>query len=172
MRTIKYLAGLRGPFFVALMSKTLSPIRLAFVSFLVFLQLFLLPAVQLLHVGCGHDHAHHSATTSDVSDSVEAAWGWCSTWHCCQHCSAQQRSSEQKHTEGQPCDSGPVHPPHDDSSCAICKVVFAARMNPPAAIHLLTTEPLCESVIIDSRSADVTPRHCVLSRGPPMPDVT
>ena len=153
------------------MPKIFSPIRLAFVSFLVLLQLFLLPAVQLLHVGCGHDHAQHSAIQADVAESEEAAWDSCLTSHCCQHCSTKHHLGERQHTEDQPCHSGPVHPPHDDSSCAICKVVFAARIGPAAAVHLLTTEPLRESITIDSRSADVTPRYCVFSRGPPITDV-
>ncbi|MEP3477808.1 MAG: hypothetical protein ABJZ55_01035 [Fuerstiella sp.] len=153
------------------MSKIFSPIRLAFVSFLVLLQLFLLPAVQLLHVGCGHDHAHHSAIPADAVDSGEAAGNGCSTSHCCQHCSTKQHSGQPPHTEDQPCHSGPVHPPHDDSSCAICKVVFAARIGPAADVHLVATEPLRESITIDSRSADMTPRYCVFSRGPPITDV-
>ena len=144
------------------MSKTLSQFRTAFVGFIALLQLLLLPATQMLHLGCQHSSDHGPTATVSVFDAVEAAWTWYDSSHCCDHC-----SKAAKVADNQPTDSGPAHPPHDEDSCPVCQAVFAARTATTAAVDLTATVPVCEFVAEDLQAVYSTPRYCVLSRGPP-----
>ena len=144
------------------MSKTLLQLRTAFVGFIVLLRLFLLPATHLLHLGCQHSHDHGPIAAFSVFDAVEAALNWCSSSHSCDHCSKTARAADDH-----PTDSPPVHPQHDEDSCAVCQAVFAARIATAAAVDLTTTEPVAEFRTENSRVPDSTPRYCLLSRGPP-----
>ncbi|MFY9256979.1 MAG: hypothetical protein WAO83_26235 [Fuerstiella sp.] len=144
------------------MSKTLYQFRTAFVGFIVLLQLILLPATHVLHLGCQHAHGDGLANTVSVFDSVEGMWAWCWSSHCCDHCSATAKS-----VDDQPAGSGPIQPAHDENSCPVCQAVFAARIATVATVDLATTEPVCEFVADDSQAAYSTPLCDVLSRGPP-----
>lgn len=144
------------------MSKTLLQLRTAFVVLLASLQLFLLPATHVLHLGCQHSHDHGPTAAFSVFDAVEAAWTWCSSSHSCDHCSKTARAADDH-----PTDSPPVHPPHDEDSCPLCQAVFAARTATTAAVDLTITEPVSEFLAENSQVPDSTPRHCLLSRGPP-----
>ena len=143
------------------MSKTLSQSRTVFVGLIALLQLFLLPATQVLHVGCRHLHDDKPAAA--VFNAVETAWKWCSSSHCCDHCSRQAVATDDQQTN-----SAPVHPPHDEDSCPVCQAVSAARIATASAVDLVSTEPVCEVLSVDSPAVDSTPRYRVLSRGPPV----
>ena len=140
------------------MSKTLSQFRMAFVGLIALLQLILLPATHVLHLGC--QHSHDDAHTFNASS--EAADRSCVSSHCCGHCS--QRTAA---TDADPAGSAPVHPPHDEDSCPVCQIVFAARIATAAPVDLTTVEPVCEFLSADSPIIYSTPRYSVLSRGPP-----
>ncbi|MEZ6130084.1 MAG: hypothetical protein R3C59_15475 [Planctomycetaceae bacterium] len=144
------------------MSKAFLQFRTAFAGILVLLQLFLLPATHMLHLGCQHPHGDGRCSSTSGS---EVAASTCARSHCCRHCSTAARPAEA--ADDQPTDSAPVHPPHDEDSCAVCQVAFAARIATAAMVDLTTTEPVCEFVPQSSQSVDPTPRYCVLSRGPP-----
>ncbi|MEQ9406534.1 MAG: hypothetical protein RIK87_02365 [Fuerstiella sp.] len=144
------------------MSKACLKIRRAFVGFLVLLQLFLLPATQVLHLGCQHAHDHGPAATSSAPAGGEATSTYCLSSHCCHHCAKNARAAD-----GQPTDSTPVHPSHDEDSCAVCQAAFAARVATVSVFALTTIEPVCEFLTMDSQTVYPTPRYCVLSRGPP-----
>lgn len=151
----------------ALMSKSLSKFRTAFVGVVVALQLLLLPATNVLHLGCQHSHEHGPITsvTASIEGVVENVWGWCWPSHCCDHCSERTAVAD-RHSEHSP-PSQPLHLPHDEDSCPICQAVFAARIATTAVVNLATTEPVAELVAVDSHAVYPIPRHCVLSRGPP-----
>ena len=140
------------------MSKTLLQFRTAFVGFLVLLQLFLLPATEVLHLGCQHKHDHGSAAVVSDLKSVEAARNNCSSSHRCDHCSK---------TDDHPNDSIPAHESHDEDSCPVCQAAFAARIATTTNSSLTTSDRVCKFVIADAAAVFSTPRYCVLSRGPP-----
>lgn len=144
------------------MSKTLSYFRTAFVGLTALLQLILLPATEVLHLGCQHDHGQGSASTVSFGDAVETTRKSCSSSHCCSRCSDAARVAGDE-----PIDSAPVQSPHDKDSCPLCQAVFAARIAKVAPVNLTTTEPICEFVAEVSQTPCSTPRFCVLSRGPP-----
>lgn len=144
------------------MSKTLSKSRTAFAGFVVVLQLFLLPATHVLHLGCQHSDDDASIATVSVFDALENAWERCWSSHCCDHCAKPAAVADD-----QPTDSSPIHPPHDEDSCPVCHAAFAARIATTAAVDLSTAQPVCEFPAVDSHAVYSTSRYCVLSRGPP-----
>ena len=144
------------------MSKTLLQLKTVFIGFIALLQLSLLPATQLLHLGCQHPADRGPTATVSVFDAVETARTWYSLSHCCDHCSKTAEASDSR-----PTDSAPVDPPHDEDSCPVCHAVFAARMATTAEVDLTTTEPVPEFVAENSQGIYSTPRYSVLSRGPP-----
>ena len=143
----------------ALMSKAFLNFQAAFVGFIAVLQLALLPATYVLHVGCGYAHGNRPSTSASAA---QIAFGWFASSHCCDHCS--QRSNV---ADDQPTDSDPVHPPHDEDSCPVCQAAFAARMATVATVDLNTTNPVCDCITGNSQAVNSTPRYSVLSRGPP-----
>lgn len=140
------------------MSKTFCEPRVVLVSVLLLLQLILLPATQLLHLGCQHSHGEHQVD-SDFN-LAKAARNFRASTHCCSHCSHGTR-------DDQPGDSDPLQPPHDEDNCALCQIVLAARMMTAATVSVASAEPVCEFTFMESQPVDSTPRYCVLSRGPP-----
>ena len=103
----------------ALMSKAMYITRLAFTVCVACLQLFLLPATQLLHVGCNHSHqsadceAHANAVHSHHADHGHS----CGFHHG--HSTPQPDGGRPDHHS---------HSPHDSHSCPICQIVLAARI--------------------------------------------
>jgi hypothetical protein len=141
------------------MSKTPLQLRTAFVGFLALLQLFLLPATHVLHLGCQHSHDDGEIGSSS---EIEAAEGTCVSSYCCGHCSHRAAG-----TNTAPTGSDPFDPPHDEDSCHVCQTVFAAQIAAAAPADLTTVEPACEYLTVNSQTVYSIPRYCVLSRGPP-----
>ena len=114
------------------MSKAYSKFRTAFVGFVVALQIFLLPATHVLHLGCQHPTGHVHASDSSVFDSLEDAWAWCFRSRCCDHdCGRGEKlilvSGEPRDSDA-PQQQHPAEPAHDENSCPVCQAVFAARI--------------------------------------------
>lgn len=140
------------------MSKSFKQFRMAVAGLIALLQLILLPATHVLHLGCQHSHSDGQiASTSDP----EAAEGTCASFHCCSHCSHRAADNNP------PAGSGPIEPPHDEDSCQVCQTVFAAQVATTAPVDLTTVERVFEYLTLDSQTVYSTPRYSVLSRGPP-----
>ena len=148
------------------MSKALLQFRTAFIGLVVLLQVFLLPATHVLHPGCQHSSDHRPAATVSVFDAVEAAWIWCSSSHCCEHCSKTSAKSQDS-----PTDSDHGRAPHDEHSCPVCQAVFAPRIASTAIAEIADCQPVCEFLCPETPVVDSIPRYSVLSRGPPMSSV-
>lgn len=128
-------------------AKTQNSQRIA--TFLVaLLQLAILPATHLLHIGCGCAHS------SEVHDGAKS----CPFGHCCScgHHSADRGTEQDSPSE-----------PHDSDSCAVCKAAFAVttvEFDLPPLLFLAETGRLqCPSCIAPELSAP----YRLLSRGPP-----
>ncbi|MCA9049065.1 MAG: hypothetical protein KDA89_10085 [Planctomycetaceae bacterium] len=145
------------------MSKALLQFRTAFIGLVVLLQLFLLPATHVLHLGCQHPSDHRPAATVSVFDAVEAAWNWCSSSHCCDHCSKTSAKSQDS-----PTDSGQRRAPHDEHSCPVCQAVCAPRIASTVVAEIPYRESVCEFLYPETPVVDSIPRYSVLSRGPPV----
>jgi len=147
------------------MSKAFSQFRTAFVGFVALLQLVLLPATHVLHLGCQHPHGHVHTSDSSVFDTLEDVWGWCRKSHCCDHCQTSARDSDAARNAP---NQRPAEQPHDEDSCPVCQAVFAARIGTTAPVAVLQTQPIRECLAEYSPSFRETPRFSVLSRGPPL----
>ncbi len=157
-----------------LMSNAYSKFRTAFVGFVVALQIFLLPATHVLHLGCQHPtgHVHLSgASSTSVFDSLVDAWAWCWNSHCCDHdCGRGEKpvlvAGEPRNPDS-PQEQHPAEPAHDENSCPVCQAVFAARIAATVPVAVFVTQPLCECLAEQPPFFCETPRFGVLSRGPP-----
>lgn len=134
-----------------LMSKMNRTIRLAFIAGVVSLQVFLLPATQLLHVTC--DHSHHSAgsTTQAKPEHV----------HCCHHHRHDSHDSEREEGDRNP------HFPHDSGSCSICQVVLAARIGELYDVQIPTSDLIYDWTAPDRSDPARALAYALPVRGPP-----
>lgn len=130
---------------------------------LVIIQLIIIPATQLLHVGCEHSPAVAAQVPSFGYRAFETVWNWCSTSHCCHDCAEQSVTDDDQ----QPPQDTPAGPPHDEKTCAVCQAAFAARMTTKAPVALATSERIAALIVREPNFEKLTPRYRVLSRGPP-----
>ena len=147
------------------MSKTFLNIRTFVGYFVALLQIFLLPAAHVFHLGCQHEHVH-SAHPS-VFETFEDVWVSCWSSHSCDHGAesvACKNVDEQSSGEPRRC---PVEAPHDEDSCPVCQAVIASQIAPAGTVDLLFFQPTCEYLVAYSPIPREFPRHVVLSRGPP-----
>ena len=143
-----------------LMSRKMRSIRLAFTAGVVLLQLFMLPAAQLLHIGCDHTHpAGTCETPAEAASQVHRGHA-----HCCHH-GHSHHSHGQKSSQGEP-EQAPTAP-HDSDSCPICQVVLAARIGELYSVQV----PFSDLVVACSSPCvpDVhhVPEYRLSGRGPP-----
>lgn len=141
--------------------------RTSGVIVLVIIQLIIIPATQLLHVGCEHSAVVAPKVRSSAYHAVETVWNWCSSSHCCHHCVEQPGTKDERTAAPQPLQDRPVQPPHDEKTCAVCQAAFAARVTTAAPVPRLTNERIAALVIQGPNFEKPTPRYRVLSRGPP-----
>ncbi|MEZ6129784.1 MAG: hypothetical protein R3C59_13960 [Planctomycetaceae bacterium] len=149
---------------------THSPCRSGGVIALVIIQLVILPATQLLHVGCEHPLDVHSSVANSTDHTVETIWSWCWSAHCCDHCQQSSVTGDELTVDGRaavPKPRQPVHPPHDENTCPVCLVAFAARLTTAATTPTLTDERIAAIAVRNPIFEKPTPRYSVLSRGPP-----
>jgi hypothetical protein len=144
--------------------------RISGVIALVIIQLVIIPATHLLHVGCEHLGSEHLGSADPaIFDSavhaVETVWGWCWPSHCCDHCEPPSVITDGRTDGPQPIQ--PIHPPHDENTCPVCLVAFAARLSTTAPMPALTNERMATLVVREPNFEKPTPRYTVLSRGPP-----
>ncbi|MEP3481291.1 MAG: hypothetical protein ABJZ55_18770 [Fuerstiella sp.] len=151
------------------MSKKFRQFQTASVGFLVLLQLVLLPASEVLHLGCQHSHDEPAADFSTIFDVIETAWNACARTSCCNHDArcVDAHCVDAHSVDGQPSDPDPVRLPHDESSCAVCQAIFADRIPTTSPGILPTVESVCEVTVFDSHSACSAHCYCRFSRGPP-----
>lgn len=129
---------------------------------LVIIQLIIVPATHVLHLSC--DHSSHVNAT--VTDSDHPAFSWCWSSHC-RDCCPQQSVTTDSPAET-PLSNQPVHPPHNKNSCPVCVVAFASRITTTILTVLVATEQVSEIITAVADSVSLTPRDCVLNRGPPL----
>ena len=148
------------------MSKKSAKTRIAFFSGLALLQLILLPANQLLHVGCDHSHAGGAADSGThascpPASAVSATTSLC---HCkCHHSHAPANSSRSGDSS-----EGDRETPHDSGNCPLCQVVLAARI---ATLHVVQVPVSARQVPCSAPVAPLPveePIYRCLSRGPPI----
>ncbi|MCA9086280.1 MAG: hypothetical protein KDA81_19615 [Planctomycetaceae bacterium] len=139
--------------------------RTASVMVLVIVQLMIVPATQLLHVGCEHSRAVEPPTADSVYQTVETVWNWCWPSRCCDHCAERSDTKDGQTTPPQ--SERPAQPPHDENTCPVCLVAFAARLTTTAPLAVSASERIAELVVVNVNVVKPTPRYSVLSRGPP-----
>jgi|GEM_PF-2911838 len=151
LRTLEQLVGLeRDKEAVILMPGVRRTIRLAFTAGVVCLQLFLLPASQLLHVTCDHSQSHEAT-------HQESAHRHCSHHH-------HNHSS----SDHQIPDSDPgTQIPHDSGDCAICQVILAARVDELHEVQVPASDLIVDAVGAYLIEVPPTSVPALLSRGPP-----
>ena len=139
--------------------------RISGVIALVIIQLVIIPATQLLHVGCEHSRGADPAISDSALHAVDAVRSWCLSPRCCDHC---ERASVI--TDGRtdmPPPNKPIHQPHDENTCPVCLLAFAARLTTTAPLDVSASERIAELVVVNVSVVKPTPRYSVLSRGPP-----
>ena len=132
------------------MFTTILPTRTAFTVGMALLQLCLVPASQLLHVGCNHERSAtgmQEAATHSHQDS------------CCSH-----------HQEHPPCASESdklAERPHDAEDCLVCQVILAARIDGLHFAELPSIALETHFTIACAPEVCQTHRYCPPGRGPP-----
>jgi len=122
------------------------PFRTAFIGCFALLQVALLPATYVVHIGCDHHHsvAPHSASCHHHGHS-----------HC-----------DHRATDNSKQNDAPDHK-HDSDECPVCQVAFAAQMaeaNTPE-LHVSDLTEAAEAVAVTLPCADA--RYAMPVRGPP-----
>ena len=140
---------------MTLMSKTRHNFRRVFTCFVALLQLAVLPATYVLHVGCEHSHSDGDHDQGLITGVVSCFSGH----HCsCSHHSPAHKADDESPTPGEP---------HDSDSCRICQAAFAtsaADFFAPQLTAIGTISVLPRPKINIPASA---PRYRSNSRGPP-----
>ena len=135
------------------------------VMVLVIIQLVIIPATQLLHVGCEHSRDFDSTAADSARHAFETVWSWFWSSRCCDHCAERSDTKEGRTTPPQ--SERPAQPPHDENTCPVCLVAFAARLTTTAPLAVSASERIAELVVVNVNVVKPTPRYSVLSRGPP-----
>ncbi len=139
------------------MSWKMRIIRLAFTASVVCLQLFLLPASQLLHVAC--DHTHHSAGSASHPNGER------------HHQTEHAHCSHHHHEHGAPANNQErdqnSHFPHDSGSCAICQIILAAQIDELHEVQLPSGDLILRWVPRHQSSPAPTLAYALPVRGPP-----
>ncbi len=147
--------------------------RTHFVVALVMTQLLIVPATQLLHVGCDHlthTERHTSSVWSAVYDQVRKVW----QGSCCECRHPSTGCSEPASTlTAEIADSPkpiPGHPKqqHDSDNCHICRAVFADRL--PVAIvgSFWLPDSTAQDRPLVVEYVSLQTEYRLLSRGPPV----
>lgn len=150
-----------------LMSKTFLNIRTFVSCFVALLQIFLLPATHMFHLGCQHGHVH--SLVPAVVETIGDVKGSCRSSHSCNHGAGAESvacKNVDEQSSGEPGRS-PVEMPHDEDSCPVCQAVFASQIASSGSVDLLFSRPTCGSLVACSPIPREFPRYVVLSRGPP-----
>jgi hypothetical protein len=122
------------------------PFRTALIGCFALLQVALLPATYVVHIGCDHDHL-----VVEPSESCHH--------HGHSHC-------DQHATDDSKQDDTPVHH-HDSDKCLVCQVAFAAQLAGVDAPDLSTSDltEAADASAVTFPCADV--RYAMPVRGPP-----
>lgn len=150
------------------MPKALLNIRTFVGCFVALLQIFLLPATQVLHLSCQHEHV--PPADSSVFETLEDVWASCWSSHCCDH-GDDSGSIVRKNVDGQnprEPERSPVETPHEEDSCPVCQTVLASQIGPSGPVDLLFSRATCECLVAYSPIPREFPRRVVLDRGPPL----
>ncbi len=143
---------------IPLMSIRMRSIRLAFTAGVALLQLFLLPASQLLHVGCNHSHDLSVCETPTSAPPVDHH----SHAHCSHHGHRHSGQDDSHHDS----EHAPTAP-HDSDNCPICQVVLAARIGELDAVYVPSSQLEVACSPCSAPDVQCAPQYSLLSRGPP-----
>jgi hypothetical protein len=133
------------------MSTTILPTRTAFAVGVALLQLWLLPASQLLHVGCNHEHP----ATGMQEAAADSHWDSYLSHQYHEHSPCAPESD--KRTER----------PHDAQDCLVCQVILAARIDGLHFLELPSIALETHFTIVCAPEVCQTHRYCPPGRGPP-----
>lgn len=128
------------------MTRTIIAIRSALIGCFALLQVALLPATYVVHLGCEHDHS--------VVEQLS---------HCHHH---GHRHCDQHATDDTKQEDAPSHK-HDSDECPICQIAFASQLadgdTPELVTSDLTEAARALAVTIPCAAA----RYAMPVRGPP-----
>lgn len=143
------------------MSKFRSHIQTTSIGFVALLQLLLLPATHVLHLGCEHPEGHGAAHSSTLEDVIS----WCWSSSCCDHCEHSDETSSDPANPSN--DHSSSDHQHDQHSCPVCHAAFAARLATTAPLAVPVSQLTTQYVSSYSESPQNVSRFDVQSRGPP-----
>ena len=126
-------------------------IRIAFAACLAMVQLTVLPATYVLHIGCEHAHCSHS------DGAYECVHGHCCPFHQHEHRQHGDRDESNAPEEGR----------HDSDECRICRAAFAVFATDSFSPRLTVTGTVTVLAEIKIATPATAPRHRVKGRAPP-----